>query len=289
MLSHKPVLAKEVVEHLVLGVGGRYVDATLGLGGHTTAILEKDPSATVLGIEIDEDMLTAAKANLEQFGKKAILKLGNYQEIVSFASEVFGQNVDGILLDLGLCSAQLNNPERGFSFRYSGPLDMRFNLKAELSAYEIINSFSAEGLQNLFREFGEENRSGIFAEAIVAARKKREIRTTTELVDVLIRHIPSRRRVDVLSRLFQALRIAVNNELENLEKFMNEAIMVLGQGGRLAIISYHSLEDRMVKNFSRRTPLLRSVNKKVIKASRAEILLNPRSRSAKLRVMEKTA
>lgn len=289
MLSHKPVLAKEVVEHLVLGIGGRYVDATLGLGGHTAAILEKDPSATVLGIEIDEDMLYAAKANLEQFGKKAILKLGNYQEIVSFASKVFGQNVDGILLDLGLCSAQLNNPERGFAFRYSGPLDMRFNLKAELSAFEIINNFSAESLESIFREFGEERRAGIFAEAIRTARRKREIRTTTELVDVLIRHIPSRRRVDVLSRLFQALRIAVNNELENLLKFMNEAIMVLGQGGRLAIISYHSLEDRMVKNFSRRTPLLRAVNKKVIKASREEIMLNPRSRSAKLRVMEKAA
>lgn len=288
MLSHRPVLAKEVVEHLVLEKGGRYVDATLGLGGHTLSIFEKDPGATVLGIEVDEEMLCAAKVNLEQFGKKAILKLGNYQEIVSFASEVFGQNVDGILLDLGLCSAQLNNPERGFSFKYTGPLDMRFNLKAELSAFEIINNFSEESLQRIFREFGEERRAGIFAKAIFEARRRQDIRTTSDLVNVLIRHIPSRRRVDVLSRVFQALRIAANNELENLEKFMNEAIMVLGQGGRLAIISYHSLEDRMVKNFSRRTPLLRVVNKKVIKPSRTEIALNPRSRSAKLRVMEKT-
>lgn len=286
-MRHIPVLKDRVVEYLVVKPGGKYIDATVGFGGHAKAILEKDPTAKVLGIDADAQILEMARRELENFGERVILQLGNYQEIVSFALEAGFDSCEGVLADLGLNSFHLSDPSRGFSFRLNSPLDMRFNRQeTSLTAEDIVNQLRERELEKIFREFGEERSARRLSAAVVNAREKKRIESTRELVEILARHIPARRRVDVLSRVFQALRIAVNNELDGLQVFLKEAIKVLGPGGRIAVISYHSLEDRIVKNFLRSDPNIRVITKKVLRPDTEEITQNRRSRSAKMRVGE---
>lgn len=285
---HIPVAVNEVLENLVIKEGGRYVDATAGLGGHTKAILEKDPRARVLALDADEEMLDLARPVLEPFGDRAILQKGNYQKIVSFVRKAGWDYVDGVLADFGLNSAQLDDSARGFSFKGTGPLDMRFDqTSGDLTAAQIINQWPEREIIRILQEYGELQKSYRISGAIIAARKQQPIVTTSDLTRVLLPHIPRGRNVDILSRIFQALRITVNNELAGLENFLNEAIQVLGSGGRIVVISYHSLEDRLVKNFFKSAPQLRVITKKVIKPHYVEIRMNRRSRSAKVRVAEK--
>ncbi len=286
-MNHAPVLVEEVLTGLVIKEGGKYVDATVGLGGHTRAILLKDLSAHILAIDADHNMLTRAQENVHEFGTRVILKKGNYQEIVSFVHEIGWDSVDGILIDLGLNSAQLDDPMRGFSFKGLGPLDMRFDQEMSLSAAQIIKEWPEREITRILGEYGELGNAHKVSSAIVKARGRIPLETTHDLVHALLPYLPKGRNVDMLSRIFQALRIAVNNELSGFENFLNEAIKVLGSGGRIAVISFHSLEDRIVKNFFKSAPQLRVLTKKVIKPKYEEVKGNRRARSAKLRLAEK--
>jgi 16S rRNA (cytosine1402-N4)-methyltransferase len=299
-------MVREVLEGLAVVSGGRYIDCTVGLGGHAEAILEAgSPSTRVLGLDLDPAALDLAQERLDRYGDRALLVEGNFSEVAEVAARNGFAPADGVLFDLGVSSLQLDEAERGFSFRTEAPLDMRMSPKQEVTAADIVNTYSRDDLADVIWRYGEERHSRRIARLIV---ENRPLRTTTELAHLVERAVGgAREKIHPATRTFQALRIAVNKELESLETALRDACGLLGYGKRLAVISFHSLEDRMVKDFIRRessdcicpptTPVcrcghsatLRPVGRRPILPSAAEIAANPRSRSAKLRVAERIA
>lgn len=284
-----------------------FVDGTLGAGGHSEAILKAHPEIEkLIGIDQDDLSLATAKKRLEPFGDKVVFIKGNFEDLDKYLKTANIKHVDGMLFDLGVSSMQLDIAEKGFSFSKEGPLDMRMNQDSQLTAAEIINTWSEKEIGRVLREYGEEKYWRKAASAIVLARNEKLIKTTTELAD-LLRPLFSwkKKGVNPLTLIFQGLRIAVNRELEVLEKMIPKALESLGKGGRLSVITFHSLEDRIVKNlfrfeasdkfdtvglggvFKDKIPTIKILTKKPIAPSDDEVKINPRSRSAKLRCVEK--
>lgn len=282
---HIPVLLEPAVD-LLLGNGGTiYVDCTLGLGGHARRILEKNPKAFLVGIDRDPYALELAKDNLKDFEGRFSLYHANFSELDEVLKREGLEKVDGFLFDLGVSSLQLKSP-RGFSFQRDEPLDMRMNPEDRISAYHVVNKYSERELERIFREYGEEPYSKRVARAIVLARAKKPIETTGELVKIITAVLPYKRgKIHPATRIFQAIRIEVNQELKSLEIALYKTLDFLRPGGRLVVISFHSLEDRIVKNFIKSH--LKPLTKKPITPTIEEIRENPSSRSAKLRVGEK--
>ena len=288
-LTHIPVLLEETIEALAVRSGGRYIDCTLGAGGHALAILERSaPGGQLLGIDADPEAIAAARTRLEAYQSSTLLVNDNFVNLRAIATEHDFSPVHGILFDLGLSSLQLESRGRGFSFQGDDPLDMRLSPAQEVTAADIINTSSEAELAQLIRTLGEERYSRRIARRIV---QERPIKTARELAGVIERAVGGRRgRIHPATRTFQALRIAVNHELEHLSSVLEQASSLLGLGGRLVVISYHSLEDRMVKRFMQeeaKKAHLKLVYKKVVTPSLAEVHFNPRSRSAKLRAAER--
>jgi 16S rRNA (cytosine1402-N4)-methyltransferase len=303
--QHTPALLKEVVDALAVRPGGRYVDCTLGGGGHAEAVLEAaSPDGELLGIDLDPDALAAARQRLAAFGERATFVEGNFSRVGDLCRERGFAPVRGILFDLGLSSLQLEEESRGFSFQREGPLDMRFSPRQGLTAADIVNTYSEEKLADLFWRYGEERQSRRIARRLI---EERPFRTTTELAKAVEQAVGRRARgvIHPATTTFQALRIAVNQELDSLETALIQAHGLLGFGSRLVVISYHSLEDRIVKDFLRqetrdcvcppRVPVcvcghratLRLVARGAVRPSPAEVAANPRARSARLRVAER--
>ena len=301
---HQPVLYKEMIHALQPQPGGRYVDGTLGAGGHARGILEAcAPDGQLLGLDVDPQALAIARKMLAPYEHRIHLALASYTTLAEQLKRLGWHEVDGILLDLGASSIQFDTPERGFSFMQDAPLDMRFGPHIPRTAADIVNSYSERELADLIYEYGEERESRKIARAIVKARP---LHTTRELVAVIEAVSPrTGGRLHLATRTFQALRIAVNEELTSITEVLPQAAAAVRPGGRLAVISFHSLEDRIVKDFFReqsrdlvnppyeriyeeeRKATLREVNRKPITPSEEETKNNPRARSAKLRIAQK--
>jgi 16S rRNA (cytosine1402-N4)-methyltransferase len=303
---HVPVLLDEVVTGLLARPGGYFVDCTVGLGGHSAAILrEISPSGRLLGIDADPDAIKRSRDTLSNYGETVTLVNDNFTNLEAICERYRFHPVDGILFDLGVSSLQLDTAERGFSFHLDAPLDMRFNPEQGLAASDIVNRFSEQELAKLIERYGEERHSRRIARYIA---QNRPITTTGELARLAQQaSVASSRRSKIhpATRTFMALRIAVNSELQNLELALKQTTNLLRPGGRLAVISYHSLEDRIVKQFMRyaasscvcppetiicrcgHVPTLKLISRKVIKPTTLEIESNPRSRSARLRIAER--
>jgi 16S rRNA (cytosine1402-N4)-methyltransferase len=247
--SHEPVLLKEIVDFLRPERGGLFVDCTLGLGGHSEVILKASPGARVIGIDRDREALAIAQQRLAIFDNRFQAVHGNFNEISHVLARLGTPNVQGVLADLGVSSLQLDNGQRGFSFAVDAPLDMRMDQSSGETAAELVSKLTEGELADLIFEYGEERGARRIARVIVRQRDRAPIATTRQLADLVVRalHVPGRWRIHPATRTFQALRIAVNQELRAVEAFVPDAIMALAQGGRLAIISFHSLEDRIVK------------------------------------------
>ncbi len=290
-VRHVPVLLNEVIEGLNPKPGDIFVDGTLGGGGHARAIAERMGSAgLVIGLDRDPTSIAAGEKNLAGLPIKPIQS--NYCDLQEVLETLEIKTVNGILLDLGLSSDQLNDESRGFSFDADGPLDLRFNPLAGETAARLVNRLSAEHLADLIFHYGEERFSRRIARAIVEARHHNPIQTSRQLADIVRRAIPAvarQQRIDPATRTFQALRIAVNDELKSLDIALRRLPDALKQGGRLAIISFHSLEDRRVKEAFRDDPRLTNLTRKPITPHEAEVARNPRSRSAKLRIAQRVA
>ncbi|MGE5643521.1 MAG: 16S rRNA (cytosine(1402)-N(4))-methyltransferase RsmH [Byssovorax cruenta] len=301
---HQSVLYKEIIHALQPRSGGRYVDGTLGAGGHARGIMEASvPDGELLGLDVDPQAMAIARRILAPYEHRLHLAQASYTSLTEKLAELGWEAVDGILLDLGASSMQFDTPERGFSFLQDAPLDMRFGPHSTQTAADLVNELSERELADLIYKFGEDREARKIARAIVKARP---IRTTRELVAVIESVSPRRGdRVHPATRTFQALRIAVNEELASIESVLPQAVAALRSGGRLAVISFHSLEDRIVKDFFReqskdlvnppyeqiyaveRKATLKEVNRKPLLPSEDEIQNNPRARSAKLRIAEK--
>ena len=293
--GHVPVLLHEVIEHLDAGREGLYIDATIGLGGHALAILEGNPRARLAGVDVDELALDVVKKKLLPYSDRVELYHADFRLIpgldLDFAS------VRGVLLDLGLSSFQLDNPERGFSFNFDGPLDMRMDLRNKTTAFKIIDTYSEPQLARLFFEYGELHQARRLAREIVARRKVRKFATTSELraiVETVCHWIPQKGKIHPAAKVFQALRIEVNGELAGLAEFLETMADKTGPGTRFVAISFHSLEDRIVKQtFHKlaesdgRAARLRLITKKPVTAGEPEVAANSRARSAKLRAAER--
>ena len=302
--THTPVLINEVVEALHVQPEKRYVDCTLGLGGHARAILEKcSPTGQLLGIDADPEAIKIARIKLVQYSGLLTLANDNFINLEKICRENNFFPVDGILLDLGISSAQLEDSERGFSFQHEAQPDMRFSPNQVLTATDLLNILPEDRLAQLIYEYGEEHHSRQIAKLIV---KNRPVISTVDLARLIEQAVGGRqRKIHPATKTFQALRIAVNHELENLENVLKQTINCLNRRGRLVVISYHSLEDRIVKQFMKRetmsclcppqipvctcghVPSFKLISRKVITPSPEEIKRNPRSRSAKLRVVER--
>ena len=279
---HVPVLGGQVIEGLAVRPGGHYLDVTVGGGGHSRLILESAADVRVTAVDQDEDALAAAQKNLAEYVDRVQFIYSN------FANYQFTPNTfDGILADLGVSSYHLDQPERGFSFRHAANLDMRMDRGRSLTAADVINNWDEADLADIFFKYGEERLSRRIARRIV---ERRPLHTTVELAEAIASSVPPKYRygkIHPATRVFQALRIVVNDELKSLETFLDKAPNALVPGGRIAIISFHSLEDRPVKHGLRNSPLLKVLTKKPIIAQEEEISQNPRSRSAKLRIAQK--
>lgn len=288
MATHQPVLRREVVELLRPVAGGVYVDGTVGDGGHAAELLQRcGPNGCVVGLDWDEEAVAACAARFKEQGDRLRLVCANYAELEQVLMSVGVKAVDGVLLDLGMSSRQVDEPSRGFSFQQDGPLDMRMSRRLTTTAADILRTASVAELTEIFLRYGEERRARQIARAIDEARQRQPITTTQQLA----RLCGARRgRIHPATRVFQALRIAVNRELDNLRAGLAAAVRVLKPGGRLAVISFHSLEDRIVKQFFRAQAaagVMRLVTRRPVTASASEIAANPRARSAKLRVAER--
>jgi len=297
------VLLKEVLHYLIPKKGGGvYIDCTLGGGGHSKAILERIyPDGLLIGIDRDIEAIKAARKELSNFLDRAILIRDNFKNLEEILSNLKIKVIAGVLFDLGVSSHQLRERERGFSFREDGHLDMRMDPTQKFNASTLINNYTEEELVRIFGKYGEERFSKRIARLIVLERQKNPITTTKQLADLVIRALPKakkrgRWRIHPATRVFQAIRIEVNQELDLLEKSLNQVIKVLEDKGRICVISYHSLEDRIVKNVFKKAERekvakenygLKIITKKPIRASQEEIKRNPKARSAKLRVAEK--
>jgi len=288
-MIHKPVLVKEVLEYLSPKPNENFIDCTVGEGGHAEVILEKTGlNGKVLGIDLDQNQINNCKLNLAKFKERAILVNDSYGNLKDIVEKNSFEPVNGILLDLGMSSAQLEST-RGFSFQKDQPLDMRYNNISDLTAEIIINDWQEEQIKKILEEYGEERFAKQVAKKITEERKSRRIESTFQLTDIIKKAIPAKfqnNRIHCATRTFQALRIAVNGELNNLEKVLPKIVSILEPQGRLAIISFHSLEDRLVKNFLKNKEKERNIKiltKSPITADFEELRKNSRSRSAKLR------
>jgi 16S rRNA (cytosine1402-N4)-methyltransferase len=289
--SHEPVMVAEVLEHLEPSRGGLFVDCTVGLGGHARALLEGGASR-LIGLDRDPAAVAAARNALKEFGERAVVVHADYRRLDAVLDEHGAGKVDGVLADLGVSSMQLDVPGRGFSFRQDDPLDMRMDTTAGPTAAESLRNVDEQTLANLIYEFGEERHSRRIARAIVAARGEAPIETTGQLAAIVRRAIPRKgyMRIDPATRTFQAIRIWVNRELEGLDAFLGDASRRLAMNGRMVVITFHSLEDRIAKHTLRALAAegfgLRVRTKRPVAASETEISRNPRARSAKLRAAE---
>lgn len=305
---HVSVLFKESINALNLKDGGIYVDGTLGGGGHSHGILSACPGCRLIGIDQDSEAIAASEKRLEEFGGRVTTVNRNFSEISNILSELGIDKISGAVLDLGVSSYQLDRAERGFSYMHDAPLDMRMNTQSQRSAYDVVNSCSCEELTRIFYEYGEEKWSKRIAEFIVERRAKSPVRTTLELADIIKAAIPKKARMEgghPAKRVFQAIRIEVNNELGILESAIRDFVGHLEKGGRLAIITFHSLEDRIVKKTFQdlakgctcpkefpvcvcgKTPEVKIISRKPVLPTQEEMEENSRSKSAKLRVAEK--
>ena len=306
--KHYSVMLKETVDAQNFVPGGIYVDGTMGGGGHSAEILSRRDDIRLIGIDQDIEAIRAAKARLADYDGRFIQVNRNFSEIKDILESLDIAEIDGAVLDLGVSSYQLDNAERGFSYMHDAPLDMRMNRENELSAYEVVNNYSVGELTKIFYEYGEENWSKRVAEFIVEKRKISPIKTTLELVDVIKAAIPQKARQEgshPAKRIFQAIRIEVNGELRILENAVRDFLDVLKPGARLAIITFHSLEDRIVKQVFHdmakgctcppefpvcvcgKTPQVKIINRKPVLPDKEELSENSRSKSAKLRIAEK--
>lgn len=306
--KHISVLLEESVKALDIKEDGVYVDGTLGGGGHSYRILAQCPKTALIGIDRDPEAIEAAKKRLNKFSGRVTFVNRNFSEIKDILNELGIEFINGAVLDLGVSSYQLDNAGRGFSYMNNAPLDMRMNRSDDLSAYDVINRYSLDELTRIFFEYGEEKWSRRIADFIIREREKKPIETTFELVDIIKAAIPKKARLDgghPAKRIFQAVRIEVNGELRILETAIKDFIDVLAPGGRLAVITFHSLEDRIVKQtfaalakgctcpkefpvcVCGKKPQIRLLTRKPIEPGKEEIENNSRSKSAKLRVAEK--
>jgi 16S rRNA (cytosine1402-N4)-methyltransferase len=280
------------------------VDGTLGAGGHAWGILEASgPDGRLLGFDVDPQAISLARERLSPYGERVVIVRASYTSLLEQLEHVGWESVDGVLLDLGASSMQFDTPERGFSFLHEGPLDMRYDLQSPLTAADIVNTWEEESIADILYRYGEERRSRQIARMIV---RKRPLHNTAHLAEVVVKAFKQspKSRIHPATRTFQAIRIAVNGELDALQQVLPQAVDALASGGRLAVVSFHSLEDRIVKRFFReysqdkresehpmapvvRQASLRTITRKPIIPTEAEVIANPRSRSAKLRVAEK--
>lgn len=305
--SHIPVLKNETIELLNIKPNGIYVDGTIGGAGHSKAIQEKAKIAKLIGIDQDIEALETAKKNLAEFGNTVFIN-DNFRNIDAILGGLNIQAVDGILVDIGVSSYQIDSAERGFSFRFDAKLDMRMSRENDFSAFELVNEYSEEELTRVIRDYGEEKFAKSIARHIVKAREEKPIETTKELEKIILSSVPRYKGQDGKSnvqRTFQAIRIEVNAELDALKEFIDKAVSLLKPKGRLAIISFHSLEDRIVKQKFKELatgcicppdfpicvcghkPVVKLITKHPVEATKEELLINPRSAPAKLRVIEK--
>ncbi|MFZ1037070.1 MAG: 16S rRNA (cytosine(1402)-N(4))-methyltransferase RsmH [Smithella sp.] len=301
---HEPVMVKEIIESLLVSKTGIYVDCTVGGAGHSYAIL-KETDAFLVGIDCDDQALQYAEKRLAEFGSRKVLIRANFAELGKILKDLNIEKVDGVLLDLGVSSHQLDTEQRGFSFNQQALLDMRMDRSLKISAYDIVNSFAQDELKNIIRLYGEEKMAARIARAISKKRLQSPIETTIELASIIASCMPAKlkwQKIHPATRTFQAIRIAVNNELDNIKPAIDAAAEALKPGGRLCVISFHSLEDRIVKNEIRflggvctcpkdvpfcvcqKEAKLINLTPKVIVPAAEEIESNPRARSAKLRV-----
>ena len=306
--GHKPVLLEESLRALDIRPGGTYVDGTLGRAGHSLEILRRLEGGRLVGIDQDQSAIDAARERLAGFLDRVTLVHGNFRDLGDILRDLGVRGVDGMLFDLGVSSPQLDEPERGFSYMHDAPLDMRMDPTAGLDAAEVVNAWSYEELRRILYEYGEERFAPQIARAIVRRREERAIETTGELVEVIRAAMPAaalREKQHPAKRTFQAIRIAVNDELSSVDRMIQEAVPRLKPGGRLAVITFHSLEDRIVKTglsaFAKgctcppdfpvcvcgKKPEIKLLSRKPILPGEAELAENPRARSAKLRVAEK--
>jgi len=302
---HIPVLYKEVIDYLEPRNGSRYIDATVGAAGHTIGLLNAtEPNGVVLALDRDPAAIEYASQRLVEFKERVHLVNASYDQMAAVAATHGFSGVDGVLMDLGLSSMQLADSKRGFSFQEDGPLDMRFDTRSGSSASDIVNTASEEELARIFRQYGDVRNNRKIAAAIV---RERPIESTLQLAQLIQQESGIRKKIHPATRIFQALRITVNSELETLKDGLIAAVEVLKTGGRLAVISFHSLEDRIVKQFIRdltrdcicppeypvcvcdTKPILQTLHRKVIRPSAGEVQENPRSRSARMRVAEKVS
>ncbi|MBI2620209.1 MAG: 16S rRNA (cytosine(1402)-N(4))-methyltransferase RsmH [Ignavibacteriales bacterium] len=303
---HTPVLLDEALSFLLSAPPGTFVDATLGGGGHAEALLNLlGPTARLIGLDADADAINAATARLQYFGDRFVAVRENFDNLQSVLADLGVPALSGILFDLGVSSSQFDQPEKGFSFRLDERLDMRMNQTQSLDAQTVLNTYSAEELEEIFRKYGEERSARRIAKTVIQRRKTKKIQTSKDLVSVVESIVGDRHRVKSLARIFQAVRIEVNNELERLDRALRQALNALQPGGRVAVISYHSLEDRIVKAVFKGAaatslpsgtkllpdkpiqPSIELLTRKPVKPSAEEIRRNPRSRSAKLRAARK--
>jgi 16S rRNA (cytosine1402-N4)-methyltransferase len=304
---HTPVLREEVLARLITSAGGIYVDATLGGGGHAESILQRlDPTGFLVGFDADPDAIQFAATRLSSFGGRATLVQNNFRNISAALAQRGIRRVSGVLFDLGVSSHQLDEPSRGFSFRSTERLDMRMDPSQTLDAHAVVNQYGVQELADIFWKYGEERAARSIARKIERQRARAPLDTADDLVAIIKSVTGERFLTKTLARIFQALRIEVNDELRSLEDALGQTVSLLDQGGRVVVISYHSLEDRIVKeSFKRESalvrrsgnkfvpdtilePKLKILTKKPVEASEKEIGLNPRARSAKLRAAEKT-
>ena len=307
---HKSVMPDEAVENLVVVRDGIYVDATLGLGGHSRSILDYTKGrCRVIGLDVDESAIDIAAATLSSYNGSVIIRNRNFSDIDAVLNELNIESVDGIIADLGMSTYQIESSERGFSFSRDEPLDMRMDARLRFTAYDLVNEMSSDEIARVIKQYGEEKWARRIAQRIVSRRADKPISTSGELASLISEAIPRKfhpRKIHPATKSFQALRIAVNNELENIKEFINKSVMLLNEGGRLVVISFHSLEDRIVKKAFQRLSspcvcppdmprcgcgkksVLKVLTRSPIVPGSEEIRDNPRSRSAKMRVAERT-
>lgn len=302
-MRHIPALVKETVALLAPERGGTFVDCTLGLGGHAAALLEAGPAIRLIGIDRDQQALEMAAERLRPYGDRVHLVQGEFAELTELLERDGVQKVDGILADLGVSSLQLETASRGFSFRLEGPLDMRMGA-GDLTAADVVNDYAEGKLEEIFRAYGEERQARRIARAIAESREEKPIESTTQLREIVARAKRygakyQKRRIDPATRVFQAIRIEVNRELAGLDQLLDQAVRLLRDNGRLVVISYHSLEDRKVKNLLRdlargeidqitgrprsETQVIEVLTKRPLRPGEDELAMNPRARSARLR------
>ena len=302
-MKHMPVMQDEILKYFESCDNGLIIDGTLGLGGHSEALLASYPRMNILGLDLDENALIFSGNKLNKYGDRVKILKDNFSNILPIMDSIERSELaSGLLLDLGVSSYQLDTPERGFSFRFDAPLDMRFNSDQEIKASDVINEYSERELADLIYKYGEEPRSRKIAKAII---DRRPILTTMELADLIKKIIGAKNyKIHPATKTFQALRIEVNKELNNLYSALSDSLKIIKDKGRIIVISYHSLEDRIVKSFFKNeskkcicpvevlicechhSPMLKVITKRVHKPSVSEINANPRSRSAKMRVAE---